>query len=115
MQAQPLPRVQGREPEAAAPPLASGLPWYNDVMELPIQFPDYADEIRRDAEEFRALPADERLRLMSDLVNGAFWLVQNSSNRETVERMIQASEDAWQARQQEAFARYGRGEPTSAE
>src|SRR5262245_29085593 len=38
---------------------------YNEVMELPIQFPDYADEIRRDAEEFRSLSADERLRIMT--------------------------------------------------
>lgn len=75
-------------------------------MNLPLQFPDYTEEIYRDAKAFQALPATQRDALMRSLIDTAFWQIRESPNRQRIEEMIEDSERLWQQRQREAFAKY---------
>jgi hypothetical protein len=70
---------------------------------LPLKFPDYREAIRADAEAFRRLSPQERIRHIDDLFRTALHLARISPNREANERLYLESEANWRRIQRELF------------
>ena len=77
-------------------------------MKLPIQFPSEADKIYEDAQSFRRLSPQERVRTIFDLIASGMHMLESSPKRETARRMREADEAEWQRIQKELFARHVR-------
>ena len=77
-------------------------------MKLPIRFPSEADRIYEEAQAFRRLPPQERVRMMFDLIASGMRMLETSPKRETARRWHEAQEAEWQRIQKELFARHVR-------
>jgi hypothetical protein len=77
-------------------------------MKLPIRFPAEADKIHEEAQAFRRLSPEERVRTIFDLISSAVRFLENSPKAETGRRLQEAQETEWQRIQKELFARHVR-------
>jgi hypothetical protein len=75
---------------------------------LPLRFPRPADEANARAQEFRRLPADERWKQISQLMEIGMNMVRNSPRRAEIENRLEAQEAEWQRVQRELFSQYGK-------
>lgn len=76
-------------------------------MELPVKFPNPADQIFEEAKEFRRLSPDDRFRAILDIIALGAAMMKESPHKEAIAKLQQAHEDAWQKAQKELFARHG--------
>ena len=70
---------------------------------LPLKFPDYRETIRADAEAFRLLAPQERVRYIDELFRTAIHLARISPIRETIDRLYLEQEEKWRRTQRELF------------
>lgn len=82
-------------------------------MDLPLQFPDHAEEVYREAKAFQALPVAERLRLMRQVQLDGMSLANLSPERNRLAQVGEAQKDEWRRTQREIICRYGQSRPTS--
>jgi hypothetical protein len=68
---------------------------------LPMRFPDYRETIREEAEAFRRLSPEQRLRHLDDVLRAGLHLARISPNREANERLFLERESQWRRIQQE--------------
>ncbi len=73
---------------------------------MPIQFPNEAEKIRREAAAFRRLSPTERFVAILDLIASGVALLEHSPHREAGRRLRDAQEAEWQRIQKELFARH---------
>lgn len=83
-------------------------------MNLPLQFPDYAEEIYREAKAFQALPVAERLRLMRRVQLDGITLANLSPQAERLRQIGETQKEEWRRTQREILNRYGQPHPASA-
>lgn len=76
-------------------------------MELPIRFPNEADQIFEEAEAFRRRSPTERFLAIVDLIASGESIMAHSPRRQEAIRLRQIQEDEWQRAHKELFARYG--------
>jgi hypothetical protein len=76
-----------------------------DETGLPLKFPDYRDVIRADAEAFRRLPPDERMKYLQDVIQTGWYLSRISPNRQIEDELFLKREAEWQRFQREIFDR----------
>jgi hypothetical protein len=74
-----------------------------DATGLPLKFPDYRETIRAEAEAFRLLSPQERLRHLDDVLRAGLHLARISPNREANDRLYLERETQWQRIQRELF------------
>lgn len=78
------------------------------MMKLAIQFPSEADKIYAEAQAFRRLSPQERVRAIFDLIASGMRMLETSPKREIGRRLQEAEEAEWQRIQKELFARHVR-------
>jgi hypothetical protein len=76
-------------------------------MDEQIKFPHPADVIAEDAERFRRLTAEERVREVVDMAEVANRLLAASPRRAAILLQIEADERAWQDAHRRVFERHG--------
>jgi hypothetical protein len=74
-----------------------------DATGLPLKFPDYRETIRAEAEAFRRLSPQERLRHLNDVLQAGLHLARISPNREANDRLFLEQENEWRRIQRELF------------
>lgn len=72
-----------------------------------ISFPVERDKIYRDALEFRRLSAEQRARVLMDIISLGAAMMEESPHRGAMVRLQQAHENEWKKAQKELFARHG--------
>jgi hypothetical protein len=76
-------------------------------MDWPVKFPHPADVIAEDAERFRRLSPEERVREIVDMAEVANRLLTAAPRRDAILAQIEADERAWQDAHRRVFERYG--------
>jgi hypothetical protein len=74
-----------------------------------IRFPAEAAVIYEDAQAYRWLSPDERLRVLLDVIASGMALLERSPRREASLRLQAEQEAEWQRIQKGLFARHGSG------
>lgn len=77
------------------------------MIKLPYQFPDPLVEAAQRVREFQALPVDERVRQLFDVIETGRILSRLAPDQSIAERIDQAREAEWRLRQKELFERHG--------
>jgi hypothetical protein len=78
------------------------------AIELPVRFPSEVDKIYEEAQAFRRLSPEERVRTIFDLIASGMRMLETSPKRDAARRLQEASEAEWQRIQKELFARHVR-------
>lgn len=68
---------------------------------LPLKFPDYRDVIRADAEAFRRLSPENRMKYFQDVIQSGWYLSRISPNRQIEDELFLKREAEWQRIQRE--------------
>lgn len=71
------------------------------------RFPNQADEVYREAEEFRQLSSSERFLAIVDLMAAGDAMLASSPHRDAALRQCEAYEEAWQRAYRKLFADHG--------
>lgn len=74
---------------------------------LPYNFPNEADRIYAEAQEFRRLSSNERWMRIFDLIDTGEAIMSHSPHREAALQLRAESEAEWQRRMKELFRRHG--------
>ena len=76
-------------------------------MNLPIRFPNPGDVVRDEAARFRALPPEERIRELSDMVSLCYQLLDLSPRKEALAEYARVEEARGRRAIEEFAARHG--------
>ena len=76
-------------------------------MNLPIQFPNPGDVLRDEAAQFRALPPEERVRELSEMVRLYYRLLDLSPRKEALAEYAVVEEERGRRAIEEFAARHG--------
>lgn len=68
-----------------------------------LKFPDHRDVIRADAEAFRRLSPDQKMKYFHDVLQTGLYLSQISPNRQINDEQFLKREADWQRIQREIF------------
>ena len=74
---------------------------------LPLRFPDEADKIHQQTQEFRQLSSTQRFLAMVDLIVSGSRMLAESPNRQESERQRQVEKTRWRQAHRKLFARHG--------
>ena len=77
------------------------------MQDFPYQFPPHADQIYRDAMEYRRLSPTDRLLAIMDLMALTESMLATSPNRDYALRDRESQEQEWQRAYRELLARHG--------
>jgi hypothetical protein len=73
----------------------------------PLQFPDTADRVFREAQRFRRQTPSERFLAILDLVASGERLLQGSPRREQAQALRAADELEWRTAHRKLFSKHG--------
>ena len=65
-------------------------------MKLPIQFSSEADKIYDEAQSFRQLSPEDRVRVIFDVIASGMHMLESSPKRQTARGLHEAEEAEWQ-------------------
>lgn len=82
-------------------------------LDLPYRFPNEADKIYQEAQQFRRLSPDERVTRILDLIGSGEILMAASPKREIARRLRDQDELEWQRRMKELITRYVDPQPAA--